>query len=90
MSREWVSQKQPCVTKNSRQKRRKISNSHTKNMESTPCAFHFERFEQKKFEFRPEDGSLPPLNFCRWYRSDNPGLDSRPAPGYRANSIGSD
>ena len=74
----------------SRRETAKISKSHTKNMESTPCAIHFGRFERKKFGFRPEDGSLSPLNFCRRYRSDNRGLDSRPAPGYRVNSIGSD
>ena len=44
----------------------KTSETHTKNMEGTPCAVHFERFERKKFEFRPDkDGSWLPLNFCR-------------------------
>jgi len=56
----------------------------------TTSASHFERFERKKFEFRPEDGSFSPLNFCRGYRSDNLSLDSRPAPDSRVISTGSD
>ncbi len=74
-------------TSNQRRRPRKLTR---RTWVSTTSAAHFERFERKKFEFRPEDGSCSPLNFCRGYRSDNLSLDSRPAPDSSVNSIGSD
>ena len=64
--------------------------THTKAPGGTPCATRFRAVRAEEVLDSSEDGSWLPLNFCRWYRSDNLSLDSRPAPDSRVTSTGSD